>query len=76
MGIDGNKTADQLARQGSSHPLTGPESALGISLRVVTGVIRDWTSSKSSTGRPFMDRGRLKAFLTDPLLKGLGNSSI
>jgi ribonuclease HI len=29
MGIDGNETADQLARHGSSHPLTGPEPALG-----------------------------------------------
>jgi ribonuclease HI len=24
MGIDGNETADQLARQGSSHPFIGP----------------------------------------------------
>jgi len=48
--------------QGSSHPLTGPEPTLGISSKVVTGVIRYWTSSKSSTGRPFMDRGRLRAF--------------
>jgi ribonuclease HI len=41
MGIDGNKIADQLARQGSSHPLIGPESALGISAKVASGVIRD-----------------------------------
>jgi ribonuclease HI len=29
-GIDGNETADQLARKGSTYPLTGPEPALGI----------------------------------------------
>jgi ribonuclease HI len=46
MGIDGNEIADQLARQGSSHPLTGPEPALGISAKVARGVIRDWTSRK------------------------------
>jgi hypothetical protein len=34
MGIDGNETANQLARQSSSHPLTGPEPALGISANV------------------------------------------
>jgi hypothetical protein len=63
MGIDGNKTADQLARQGSSHPLTGPEPALGISSKVVTGVIWDWTSRKlRSIGSPFVDKGRLQAF--------------
>jgi ribonuclease HI len=29
-GIVGNKTADQLARTGSDHPLIGPEPACGI----------------------------------------------
>jgi hypothetical protein len=46
MGIDGNEIADQLARQGSSHPLTGPASALGISGKVARGVIKFWTSGK------------------------------
>jgi hypothetical protein len=46
MGIDGNEIADQLARQGSSQPLIGPEPALGISAKVARGVIRDWTSRK------------------------------
>jgi len=41
-GIDGNETADQFARKGSSYPLIGPEPALGISAKVVKGVIRDW----------------------------------
>jgi hypothetical protein len=39
MEIDGNEIADELARQGSSHPLTGP--ALGISAKVARGVKRD-----------------------------------
>jgi hypothetical protein len=43
MGIDEIKIADQLARQCSSHPVTGPEPAYGISARVDTGVIRNWT---------------------------------
>jgi hypothetical protein len=34
MGIDGNEIADQLARQGSSHPFIGPEPALAISVKV------------------------------------------
>jgi hypothetical protein len=46
MGIDGNEMADQLARQGSSHPLIGPEPALSISVKVARRVIRDWTSRK------------------------------
>jgi len=29
-GIDGNETADQSARPGSSHPLAGPKPALSI----------------------------------------------
>jgi hypothetical protein len=37
MGIDGNEIADQLARQDSSHPLIGPEPALGISANVARG---------------------------------------
>jgi ribonuclease HI len=41
MGIDGNEIADELARQGSSHPLIEPEPALGISAEVARGVIRD-----------------------------------
>jgi hypothetical protein len=37
MRIDGNEIADQLARQVSSHPLLGPEPALGIYAKVVSG---------------------------------------
>lgn len=45
MGVDG-AIGDQLARQGCSHSLTGPESALGIYVKVTRGVIRDRTSTK------------------------------
>jgi hypothetical protein len=41
VGIDGNETADQLARQISAIPLTGPEPSLGVSAKVVRGLIRD-----------------------------------
>ena len=33
----GNEIADQLARIGSSHPLVGPEPALGVSAKVAVG---------------------------------------
>jgi ribonuclease HI len=46
MGIDGNEVADQLARQGSSQPLIGPQPTLGVSAKVARGVSRDWTSGK------------------------------
>jgi ribonuclease HI len=46
MGIDGNEIADQLARQGPSHPLTGPEPALGISEKVARGMSSGWKSRK------------------------------
>ena len=45
-GIDGNETADKSAKQGSSHPLTGPERAVSVSAKFARGVIRDWTSRK------------------------------
>jgi ribonuclease HI len=31
IGIDGNEIADELARQDSSNPLTGPEPVLSMS---------------------------------------------
>jgi hypothetical protein len=46
VGIDGNEIADQLARQGSSHPFIGPEPAFSISAKVARAVIRDWMSRK------------------------------
>ena len=61
MGIDGNETADQLARQGSSHLLIGPEPTFGIFANVVRGVIRNWTSRKHKEHWKYKDR--LWAFL-------------
>jgi hypothetical protein len=46
MGIDRNKITDQLAREGSSHPLIGPELALGISAKVARGEMSNWTNRK------------------------------
>jgi hypothetical protein len=37
--VDGNEVADQLARQDSSHPFTGPEPTLGMSAKVAGGVV-------------------------------------
>jgi hypothetical protein len=36
MEIDGNETTNELARQGSSQPLTGPEPVLGIPAKVAS----------------------------------------
>jgi hypothetical protein len=44
-GFDGNEMADHLARQGSSHPFTGPKPVLGVSAQVARGV-QGWTSRK------------------------------
>jgi hypothetical protein len=41
-GTAGNETADRLARRGSYHLFTGPESACGISIRVAKREVRDW----------------------------------
>jgi hypothetical protein len=76
MGIDGNETADELAREGSSHPLMGPKSELGISAKVARGVIREWTNRKhGSTGSAHIGKGELRAFLKNPLQKELENCS-
>jgi len=42
IGTDGN----EIARQGSSHPLIGPEPALGIAAKVAGRGTRDCTSRK------------------------------
>ena len=46
MGMDGNDIVDELARQGSSHPLIGCVPALSISAQAARGVIREWTDRK------------------------------
>jgi hypothetical protein len=43
-GIAGNEMADQLARTGSEHPVTGPEPAFRISEGVTKKAIRDQTN--------------------------------
>lgn len=40
MGIGVNEVADQLTKQGPSHPLVGTEPTLGIFAEVARGVIR------------------------------------
>ena len=46
MGTDGNETADKSARQGSLHPFTGPERAIGVCAKFAWEVIGDWTRRK------------------------------
>jgi ribonuclease HI len=43
-GIDGNETADQLARTGSENPFIGPEPVCGISIGAAKKAVRDWTN--------------------------------
>jgi hypothetical protein len=64
-GMDGIETADESARQGSSHPLTGLEVCSG------TGQAGNMRSIAS----PFMNNGGLRVFLKEPWLKELGNYS-
>jgi hypothetical protein len=75
MRTDGNEMADALARQGSSHSLTGPEPGLAISAKVARVIRAGRAGNTRSIGSPFMDKTRQKDFLKDPLLKELGNYS-
>jgi hypothetical protein len=43
-GIEGNKTADQLAKLASECPFIGPEPACGISVGIAKKAVRDWTN--------------------------------
>jgi hypothetical protein len=43
-GIEGNETADQLAKLGSECPFIGPEPAPSISAGIAKKAIRDWTN--------------------------------
>ena len=47
LGIDGNEITAKLATEVPSHPLIGPESALGICAKAARGVIRYWTKRKN-----------------------------
>jgi hypothetical protein len=42
-GIEGNETADQLAKLGSECPFIGPEPVCGISVGIIK-TLRDWSN--------------------------------
>jgi hypothetical protein len=69
MGNNRNETADQLARQDSSHLLTGPQPTLGVCAKATRGVIRNWTGRKHEEHWKYKDR--LRGFLKNPLQKKL-----
>jgi ribonuclease HI len=66
-GIDGNETADQLARTGSENPFIGPEPACGISIGAAKKAVRDWTDRIIRTGNPLLDSNRQRDLYQDPL---------
>ena len=71
--IDTNEITEQVAREGFSHPPIGTEPALGISVNVD----RNRTAGNMrSTGSPNVDKGRLRAFLKNCMLKELENCSV
>jgi hypothetical protein len=77
MGIDGNEIADQLARQGSSHPLVGPDPAFGIPAKVAKGVIRDCMCRKREEHwQSIRGQKQTKDVLKKPSAKKLANCSI
>jgi hypothetical protein len=43
-GIEGNETADQVAKLESESPFIGPEPACGISAGIAKKAVRDWTN--------------------------------
>jgi len=56
--------ADELAGQGSIHPLTGYESAFGVFTKVVRGGSQNGQVGKvGSTGSSNMGKGKLGVFL-------------
>jgi hypothetical protein len=64
LGIDGNEIPEQLATEGPSHPLTGPEFAVGIFVKVARGVIRYQTNRKHEKCRQSICEPRqAKSFL-------------
>jgi hypothetical protein len=69
MGIDGNEAPEQLAKQGSLLPLTGPGLALGIPTKVAWEVIEAGRAGNTmGIGCLYVDKGKLRAFLQDTLL--------
>jgi hypothetical protein len=73
MGIVGNEIADQLAMQGFSYPLAGPDPALGVSVKVAREVIRDWTGRKQEERwQSIHEQRQAKGFLKRPCVKKAG----
>jgi hypothetical protein len=66
-GIEGNETANQLAREGSLLPFIGPEPACGISGRVAGHAISDWVCHKYWQSIP--GQKHAKGFLVEPSAK-------
>lgn len=65
---------DQLAIQGSLHPLIELEPSLGISALVARGVIRGWASRQQEYWQSLRGQRQAKSFLKGPsaLKKKLG----
>ena len=64
LGIDGNEITAKLATEVPSHPLIGPESALGICAKAARGVIRYWTKRKNEDyWKSICGQGQAKVFL-------------
>jgi hypothetical protein len=73
MGTGGNELADQLASEGSSHPLTGLEPALSISAKVARRLIMDWTSKKlEEHWQSICGQRQDKGFLKNPSMERAG----
>jgi hypothetical protein len=66
------ETADQLAREGPSHPITGPQPAPGIYAKVARGVIMDWTHRKHEHWQSIHRQRQGKAFFKKPSVKKAG----
>jgi hypothetical protein len=66
MGIDGNETS----REGSSHPLTGPELVVGMPTKVARGLMWDWTCRKHEEHwQSVCGQRHTKGFLEKPSAK-------
>jgi len=61
-----------LAREGSSHPLTGLELALSISVKIARRVIMDWTSKKLEHWQSICGQRQDKNFLKNPSVERAG----
>ena len=64
MRINANETADELATQGSSPPLIGPNPMLGTSVKGVEGGESGIgkVGNMKSIGSPLVDKGKLRSF--------------